>query len=131
MSMQDPIGDFLTRIRNALVAKKDEVLIPSSQHKVEITKILKAEGYIHDFVIEQLGKKPVLKILLKYFEGNSAISRLRRVSKPGCRVYSHTKLLPKVAGGLGVVVVSTPEGVMTGKHAFEKKLGGEVICEIF
>lgn len=131
MSMQDPIGDFLTRIRNALIAKQDEVLIPSSKHKVEITKILKAEGYIHDFVIEEKGKKPILKILLKYFDGNSAISRLRRVSKPGCRVYSRSRLLPKVAGGLGVVIVSTPEGVITGKQATLKKLGGEVICEIF
>ena len=131
MAMQDPIADFLTRIRNALAAGKEEVLIPSSLHKIEIVKVLKSEGYVHDFTVEQDGKKSFLKIALKYFEEKPAIARLRRISKPGCRVYSHAKAMPKVEGGLGVLVVSTPRGVMTGRRAYKSNVGGEVICEIF
>lgn len=131
MSMQDPIADFLTRIRNALAAKKEVVFVPASKHKLEIAKVLKAEGYIHGFGLEQTGQKSFLKLELKYFEGKPAIARIQRISKPGCRVYSRAKALPKVAGGLGIVVVSTPGGVMTGRKAYKSKLGGELVCEIF
>lgn len=131
MAMQDSIADFFTRIRNALAAKKEKVLIPSSKQKIEITKLLKSEGYIKDFNIEQNGKKSFLKLDLKYFEGRPAIVHLKRISKPGCRIYSHAKVLPKVAAGLGVVVVSTSKGIMTGRHAYKAGLGGEVIGEVF
>lgn len=131
MAMQDTIADFFTRIRNALAAKKENILIPSSKQKVEIAQLLKSEGYIDNFSVEQQGQKSFLKVDLKYSEGKPAIVRLRRVSKPGYRIYSHAKALSKVAAGLGVVIVSTSKGIMTGRHAYKASLGGEVICEIF
>ena len=129
--LTDPIADYLTRIRNAIERKKEAVEIPASNLKKEITRILKEEGYIEDYEFIDNNKQGVIKITLKYVNDESAITGLERVSKPGRRVYSSARKLPKVLNGLGIAVVSTSKGVMTDKTARDKKLGGEVLCYIW
>lgn len=129
MSMQDPIADFLTRIRNAQAASKKTVASPLSKQKVAIAKVLKDEGYIVDYRTEANdANKQELLVDLKYYEGKGVISKLKRVSRPGLRAYSGTQELPKVMGGFGVAIVSTSKGVMTERAARTAGIGGEVIC---
>jgi len=128
MSMTDPVADLLTRIRNGQSARKASVTLASSRLKTSILKVLKDEGYIADYQVASAGGKPVLTVDLKYFEGRPVIDRLERVSRPGLRVYRGKNELPKVLGGMGTVIVSTPRGVMTDKAARAIGQGGEVIC---
>lgn len=132
MSLTDPIADMLTRIRNAVRAKKKEVNLPSSRLKVEIARILKEEGYIRNYKVIEDNKQGILNIVLKYTDDNrSVISGLRRVSKPGCRVYCTRDSVPRVLDGLGVVIISTSRGLLTDKQCQEQGVGGEVLCEIW
>jgi small subunit ribosomal protein S8 len=132
MSQTDPIADLLTRIRNAARIKKREVSIPSSKLKVEIAKILKEEGYIRNFKAIDDNKQGTLSIALKYTDDNqSVISGLRRISRPGCRLYCTRDSIPKVLDGLGIAVVSTSRGILTGKRCQELGVGGEVLCHIW
>lgn len=128
MSMTDPVADMLTRIRNAQMAEKQSVSMPSSKLKVAIAKVLKDEGYIDDFAIRENGAKPELNVALKYYAGRPVIERIERVSKPGLRVYKGKDDLPRVMNGLGVAIVSTPKGVMTDRRARAGNMGGEVLC---
>jgi small subunit ribosomal protein S8 len=128
MSMTDPIADMLTRIRNAQMAEKVAVSIPSSKLKVAIAKVLKDEGYIDDFAVRDGGGKAELDIALKYYAGRPVIERIERVSKPGLRVYKGKDDLPRVMNGLGIAIVSTPQGVMTDRRARAANTGGEVLC---
>ena len=130
MSMQDPLADMLTRIRNAQMAEKSVVSMPSSTLKVAVAKVLKGEGYIADFQISS-EVKPQLTIELKYFEGRPVIEEVKRVSRPGLRQYKAVEDLPKVRGGLGVSIVSTNKGVMTDRAARAAGIGGEVLCTVF
>jgi len=132
MSLTDPIADMLTRVRNAFLVKKKDVNIPSSRMKVEIAKILKEEGYIKNFKVIDDNKQGILNIALKYNEKNdSVISGLRRVSRPGCRIYCNKESIPKVLDGLGIVILSTSDGIATGKKCEEDGVGGEVLCYIW
>ncbi|MBN1223142.1 MAG: 30S ribosomal protein S8 [Candidatus Aminicenantes bacterium] len=132
MTMTDPIADMLTRIRNAVLIKSREVQIPSSKMKIEIAKILKDEGYIKNFRVLEGNVQGVLNILLKYAEGSeSVISGLKRVSKPGCRIYCKADSIPKVLDGLGIIIISTSKGVATGRKCEELGIGGEVLCQIW
>ena len=130
MSMQDPLADMLTRIRNAQMAEKSVVSMPSSTLKVAVAKVRKDEGYIADYQISS-EIKPLLSIELKYFEGRSVIEEVKRVSRPGLRQYKSSEDLPKVRGGLGVSIVSTSKGVMTDRAARAAGVGGEVLCTVF
>lgn len=129
MSMQDPISDMLTRIRNGQSANKVAVKMPSSKLKVAIATLLKAEGYIVDFAVES-GAKSELEVTLKYFQANPVIEQIQRVSRPGLRVYKNKDSLPSVMGGLGIAVVSTSKGLMTDRAARKAGLGGEIICYV-
>ena len=129
MSMQDPISDMLTRVRNGQAANKVAVTMPSSKLKVAIAALLKAEGYITDFAVES-GAKPELEVTLKYFEAKPVIEQIQRVSRPGLRVYKNKDNLPTVMGGLGVAVVSTSKGLMSDRAARKAGLGGEIICYV-
>lgn len=132
MNMTDPIADMLTRIRNGVSAKHDRVSMPSSKLKVAIAKVLKEEGFIRDFIIESEGSRPMLKIDLSYTgRKEPVLSGIKRVSKPGLRVYVQKREIPRVLGGLGVAILSTPEGVMTGRNARQKAVGGEVLCYVW
>ena len=131
MSMTDPIADLLTRIRNAQRAGKAEVSIPSSKAKKALVAVLKDEGYVDDFRVEGEGSKPVLVVRLRYYQGKAVIEHLKRVSRPGLRIYKDTESLPNVNGGLGVAIVSTSKGVMTDRAARAAGIGGEVLCEVF
>ena len=132
MIMTDPIADMLTRVRNALQQKHATVSMPSSKEKAAIAKILKDEGFITDYAIEKDGAKAVLNITLKYGKNNEkAISGLRRISKPGLRVYSTVEDLPRVINGLGIAIISTSKGMMTDKDARKNNLGGEVVAYIW
>ena len=131
MPVTDPISDLLLRIRNASKAKKLRVEIPSSIMKKGIAEILKRENYIHDYAIIEDNKQNIIKIHLKYRDGVSAISGLKRISKPGLRVYKDASQLPKVLNGLGTAVISTPKGLLTDKEARAQSIGGEVICYIW
>ena len=132
MTMTDPIADMLTRIRNAASAKKKEVRIPSSQMKIEIAKILKEEGFIKNFRSLEGNVQGILSITLKYSEGNeNVITGLKRVSKPGCRIYCKADSVPKVLDGLGILIVSTSKGVATGKKCEELGVGGEILCQVW
>lgn len=132
MSMTDPIGDMLTRIRNANMVKHESVEMPSSKMKIEIAKILKKEGYIRDFRYYKFQNKFNLKVFLKYGDKNaSTIMGIQRVSKPGRRMYSGKAEIPKVLGGLGVAILSTSKGVMTDKEARDAGIGGELICRVW
>jgi small subunit ribosomal protein S8 len=132
MTVTDPIADMLTQIRNAIMARHENVLMPASKTKMAIAKILKEEGFITDY--EMIRGKPnrVIKIYLKYSEGKQpAISGLKRVSKPGLRVYVQKKEIPRVYGGLGIAIISTPKGVRTGQQAWRQGTGGELLCYIW
>ena len=128
MSMTDPIADLLTRIRNAQLARKTEVQVAASKLKEALVKVLKDEGYVAGFQISKDGTKQTLSIELKYFDGRPVIDRLERVSRPGLRIYRGKNELPKIQGGLGTAIVSTPKGVMTDKQARAIGQGGEVLC---
>ena len=130
MSMSDPIADMLTRIRNAQVVNKPSVAMPSSKIKVAIAQVLKDEGYIEDFAVVGEAAKPELKIGLKYYAGRPVIERIDRVSKPGLRVYRGKGDIPTVMNGLGVTIISTPQGVMTDRKARATGTGGEVLCYV-
>jgi small subunit ribosomal protein S8 len=130
MSMSDPIADMLTRIRNAQMAEKVSVAMPSSKLKVAIAAVLKDEGYIDDFRVQANGVKATLELGLKYYAGRPVIERLERVSKPGLRVYKGVGDIPRVMNGLGIAIVSTPKGVMTDRKARAAKVGGEVLCVV-
>lgn len=130
MSMQDTLADMFTRIRNGHMAEKQAVSMPSSKMKVSVAKVLQDEGYIADFSVEE-GVKPVLTLELKYFDGKAVIEEIKRVSRPGLRIYKGATELPKVRGGLGVAIVSTSKGVMTDRAARSAGVGGEVICTVF
>ncbi|GIU53855.1 30S ribosomal protein S8 [Shewanella sp. 1_MG-2023] len=129
MSMQDPIADMLTRIRNGQAANKVSVKMPSAKLKVAIAKLLKDEGYITDYAVAEEAK-PELEITLKYFQGNPVVETIQRVSRPGLRIYKGKHELPKVMGGLGVAIVSTSKGLMTDRAARLNGMGGEVICYV-
>ena len=131
MSLSDPIGDMIARIKNAQVRNYKKVELPSSNFKVKIAEILKSEGFIIDYQINSESNKPVLLINLKYHSGNPVISTIERVSKPGRRIFSSAESLPKINNGLGIAIVSTPKGVMTDVDARKQKLGGEIICKVF
>ena len=128
MSMSDPIADMLTRIRNAQLAEKASVSMPSSKVKVAIAAVLKDEGYVDEFAVAANNGKPTLEITLKYYAGRPVIERIERVSKPGLRIYKGCDDIPRVMNGLGVAIVSTPKGVMTDRKARASKVGGEVLC---
>ena len=131
MSMQDPLSDMLTRIRNAQMAGHEEVDMPSSRLKASVAKVLTEEGYIDGFSVEEETAKPEITLRLKYFEGKPVIQNLQRISKPSRRVYVGVGDLPTVSGGLGVAIISTPKGVVTGRTAYKEGVGGEVICTVF
>ena len=130
MSMSDPIADMLTRIRNAQLAEKVSVAMPSSQLKVAIAKVLKDEGYVEDFRVAGEPAKPQLEIALKYYAGRPVIEKIERISTPGLRIYRGKEDLPKVMNGLGVAIVSTSKGVMTDRKARASGIGGEVLCVV-
>jgi small subunit ribosomal protein S8 len=130
MSLSDPIGDMIARIKNAQVRSHKKVELPSSNFKVKIAEILKNEGFIIDCKVNE-EKKPVLTINLKYHSGSPVISTFERVSKPGRRIFSSAESLPKINNGLGIAIVSTPKGVMTDLDARKQKVGGEIICKVF
>jgi len=132
MTLTDPIADILTRIRNATMIKKKEVDIPSSYMKVEIVRIMKDEGYIKNFRVIDDKLQGILKVYIKYTKNNvSVISGLKKISKPGCRIYCKRGSIPKVLGGLGIVIISTSQGILTGRRCEELGIGGEVLCHIW
>ena len=132
MSMNDPLGDMLTRIRNAQMRKRNSVVTPGSKLRARVLDVLKAEGYIRDYGTTDYGNgRSEFVIELKYHDGEPVIRKISRVSKPGRRVYSSVDTLPRVADGLGVVIVSTPQGVMADHEARDKNVGGEVLCQVF
>lgn len=130
MSMSDPIADMLTRIRNAQAVEKTNVAMPSSKVKKAIAQVLKDEGYIEDFSVVKEGSFEQIDIALKYYAGRPVIERLERVSRPGLRVYKASKDIPQVMNGLGVAIVTTPQGVMTDRKARAAGIGGEVLCYV-
>ena len=131
MSLNDPIGDMLARIKNSLLRNHKKVDLPSSKFKIKISEVLKNEGYIIDYKVSSDEKKPILEILLKYNYGTPVISTIQRISKPGRRIFSSAASLPKINNGLGIAILSTPKGVMTDIDARKQKVGGEIICKVF
>tara|TARA_B100000902_G_scaffold371819_1_gene398269 strand:- start:954 stop:1352 length:399 start_codon:yes stop_codon:yes gene_type:complete len=132
MSLSDPIGDMLARIKNAQVRNQKIVNMPSSKFKMKLAEVLKGEGFIIDFKVDEIkNNKSVLSINLKYNSGNPVISVIERISKPGRRVFSSAESLPKINNGLGIAILSTSKGVMTDVDARKQKLGGEIICKVF
>ena len=132
MSLSDPIGDMIARLKNAQVRKHKKVVLPSSKFKTKIADVLKNEGFIIDYKVnENEGNKPDLEINLKYNYGSPVISTIERVSKPGRRIFSSAESLPKINNGLGIAIISTPKGVMTDVDAKKQKVGGEIICKVF
>ena len=131
MSLSDPIGDMIARIKNAQMRNHRKVQLPSSKFKVKIAEVLKNEGYIIDCKVSIESNKPELQISLKYHSGNPVISSIQRVSKPGRRIFSRAESLPKINNGLGIAIISTPKGVMTDIDARKQKIGGEIICKVF
>jgi len=130
MSLSDPIGDMLARIKNSLMRNHKKVELPSSKFKVKLAEVLKSEGYIIDYIVTG-ETKPILEINLKYNSGNPVISSIERISKPGRRIFSSAESLPKINNGLGIAIVSTPKGVMTDIDARKQNIGGEIICKVF
>lgn len=131
MTMTDPIADLLTRVRNAIASKHETVDIPLSKMKLEIVRILKEEGYVSNYTVSSDNKQGVIRVYLRYAPGRvPVINSLTRVSRPGCRVYADKSRIPTVLGGMGVSIISTSHGLLTGKQAKEKGLGGEVLCTI-
>ena len=131
MSLSDPIGDMIARVKNAQARNHKKVELPSSNFKSKIADILKNEGFIKDCKVLDNGKKPILTLELKYHSGNPVISNFERISKPGRRIFSSADSLPKINNGLGIAIVSTPKGVMTDIDARKQKVGGEIICKVF
>ena len=131
MSMSDPIADMLTRIRNASRANKTSVSMPASRVKASIAAVLKEEGYIAGFETAAVDGKPSLEVTLKYYRGAPVIEEIKRISRPGCRIYAHRDALPSVRNGLGVALISTSKGVMTDQSARRQQVGGEVLCTVF
>ena len=132
MTFTDPIGDMFSRIRNGQMRSLNSIDIPSSNFRKNILKILKEEGYIKDYYIEKSENNKIkLKINLKYYEGDPVIKEIKRISKPGRRVYSRANSIPRVMNGLGLAILSTPQGVMTDAEAKKKNIGGEIICKVF
>lgn len=131
MSLQDPISDMLTRIRNAGAATLDEAVMPGSKMKSAIAEVLKGEGYITDYAVAKDGPKETLTIKLKYYKNKPVIEGLKRVSKPSCRVYCGSTEIPKVRNGLGTVILSTPQGVISNRTAVANNVGGEVLCFVW
>ncbi len=131
MNMTDPIADMLTRIRNAIMARHTRVLIPASKMKLSIARILKEEGYIKDFDIIKDNPQGTIRITLKYVDKRPVLTQLKRVSRPGLRVYTNRDDIPRVRGGIGTTIISTPQGLMTGRRAYQLGLGGEVVCYIW
>lgn len=132
MSLSDPLGDMLTRIRNAYGRKKSSVSTPSSRLRMRVLDVLKSEGYIRDYAqIDHEDGKAEIEIELKYYDGAPVIREISRVSKPGRRVYVSVKSIPQVANGLGIAILSTPKGVMADHDAREQNVGGEVLCQVF
>lgn len=132
MSMSDPLGDMLTRIRNAYGRRKNKVSTPASRLRTRVLDVLKAEGYIRDYAqVDYDNGKSEIEIELKYYEGQPVIREIVRVSKPGRRVYASVKAIPQVANGLGISILSTPKGVMADHQAREENVGGEVLCQVF
>ena len=131
MALTDPLGDMLTRIRNGQQARKDSVVTPASKLRARVLDVLQREGYIRGYSQEQMGPIEGIRIELKYFEGQPAIQHLARVSKPGRRVYSAARELPRIRNGLGTIIVSTPRGVLSDAEARDQNVGGEVLAEVF
>jgi len=132
MRLTDPVADMLARVRNAISARHQKVDIPTSKLKAEIARILKEEGYIANFKAMEEGGHKVLRVYLKYGNNNeAAISNVERISRPGCRVYVRRSDIPRVLGGLGINILTTPRGVMTGRQARREGVGGEVLCQIW
>ena len=131
MSLSDPIGDMIARIKNAQLRNHKKVQLPSSKFKIKIAEVLKSEGYIIDYKVTPESNKSNLEISLKYNSGNPVISSIQRVSKPGRRIFSRAESLPKINNGLGIAIISTPKGVMTDIDARKQKVGGEIICKVF
>lgn len=131
MCVTDPIADMITRMRNAMAVRKESVLIPVSKLKERILNVLINEGYVESYEREYVGKVEYLKVILKYYMDKPVITHLKRISKPGCRLYSGFRNLKKVRGGLGISVVSTSYGVLSNEEAMRRKLGGEVLIEVF
>ena len=132
MSMTDPLGDMLTRIRNGLMRNKSKVSSPASKLRANVCEVLKSEGYIRDYSTVEYGNgKSEIEIELKYFEGTPVIREISRVSRPGLRVYSSVKSIPHVANGLGINILSTPKGVMADHEARTQNVGGEILCRVF
>lgn len=130
MTMQDPLSDMLTRIRNAQQRNIPDVTMPCSNTKVNVARVLKDEGYIEDYSVNE-GSKPELTVNLKYFQGRPVIEEIKRVSRPGLRQYSSVNDIPRVKGGLGIVILSTNKGVMTDRAARAAGVGGELLCTVF
>lgn len=131
MNMTDPIADMLTRIRNATMARHTRVMIPASNMKIAIARILKEEGYVRDFDVVRDNPQGTLRVTLRYVEKRPVLNQLKRVSKPGLRVYTRRDDIPRVRGGLGTAIISTPQGVMTGRKAYQLGLGGEVVAYVW
>ncbi|HZS76773.1 MAG TPA: 30S ribosomal protein S8 [Ktedonobacteraceae bacterium] len=131
MNMTDPIADMLTRIRNAARARHTKVVIPASKMKLAIAKILKEEGYIRDIEVVKDTPQGSIRLTLRYVDKRPVITQLKRVSKPGLRVYTKRAAIPRVRGGLGIAILSTPKGLMTGHRAYLQGLGGEVVCYVW
>jgi small subunit ribosomal protein S8 len=131
MTMSDPIGDMLARIKNSQMRSQKQVNMPSSKFKTKIAEVLKEEGFIIDFEEKENENKVILTIMLKYNSGNPVINTIERVSKPGRRIFSSAESLPKINNGLGIAIISTPKGVMTDVNARKQKIGGEIICKVF
>ena len=132
MSLSDPIGDMIARVKNAQERSHKKVELPSSNYKAKIAGILKNEGFIKDFKVNtENNNKPTLSLELKYYSGNPVISAFERISKPGRRIFSSAEGLPKINNGLGIAIISTPKGVMTDIDARKQKVGGEIICKVF
>ncbi len=131
MSLSDPIGDMIARVKNAQARNHKKVELPSSNFKNKIANILKNEGFIKDFRVNSVENKSILSLELKYHSGNPVISAFERVSKPGRRIFSSADSLPKINNGLGIAIISTPKGVMTDIDARKQRVGGEIICKVF
>jgi small subunit ribosomal protein S8 len=131
MSLSDPVADYLARVRNAISAKHDKVDIPASRVKVEITRILKEEGFIQNYKIQEDKVQGTIRVFLKYADGSPVITGLKQVSKPGRRIYAHKDKVPKVVGGLGISIISTSRGIMTGDQSQRTGVGGEVLCQVW
>ena len=131
MSLSDPIGDMLARIKNSQIRSHKKVQLPSSKFKIKIAEVLKSEGFIINYKLIGDDKKPKLEIDLKYNLGNPVINSIERISKPGRRIFSSAESLPKINNGLGIAIISTPKGVMTDNDARKQKIGGEIICKVF